>query len=390
MDTGVYSGSRADSIVGVATSRAQDPASAVAEAVAQLDVTRICFVLAFVPDHLVGDELACELEAALPAKPVFGCTTAGQITPEGYESDTLLLIAFPKDHFRCASTLISPLRPVSIEATASEARRLSTRFQRTGQWSRIALTFADGLSKQEDVLVAALEAGLEDIPVFGGSAGRGLEFSETFVLHGGRFHSDAALLILIETNLKFAGLGFDHFLPTDKQMVVTRAVPEERVVLEINGGPAAQEYARLVGCGVEDLCPEIFAENPVLVRNHNAWHVRAIQKVEPDGGLAFLSAIDDGLLLTLGQGTEIFRTLDDGLSLNHYQAGTPSFILGFDCYLRKLEIEQKGLIPKASASLREHGVLGFNTFGEQHFGVHVNQTFVGVAFFPPPEARRLD
>lgn len=370
-------------IVGSGVSYASDPHVAVREALADLNLTKSCFLIALIPESLEKSGVGKALNDCAPATSVFGCTTAGQITSSGYENDALLIISFPKEHFRCSSTLLTPLKPVSIEKTANQARQLATRFPKTANWKRLALIFADGLSKQEDVLVAALEVGLEDVPVFGGSAGDGLSFGETFVFHGGEFHTDAALLILIETNLEFAGVGFDHFLPTEKKMVVTNAIPDERIVLEINGSPAAEEYARLVGCCVEDLSPKVFAANPVLVRNRNAWHVRSIKEVIENSGLSFLSAIDDGLLLTLGRGKEILRTLDHSLSLTNGAGAQPDLILGFDCVFRRLEIEQNEIIPQASKILSKRRVLGFNTYGEQHCGVHVNQTFVGVAFFPP-------
>lgn len=367
----------------VGVSHATSPGAAVREASRGFVADATCFVLVFVPDRLEPGAVARELASALPSTTVFGCSTAGQITPQGYENGALVMIAFPKRHFRCSSTLIKPLQPASIERTAAQARMLASRFPRTANWKRVALVFADGLSKQEDLLVAALNAGLGDVPVFGGSAGHGLAFDETFVLHDGTAHSDAALLVLLETDLCFKGLGFDHFLPTAKRMVVTKAVPEERLVLEINGAPAAKEYARYVGCQVSELSPKVFAENPVLVRNGKSWHVRAIQQVADNGGLWFLSAIDDGLVLTLGQGTEILETLETGLDNRGHEGRSPDFILGFDCYLRRLEIEQNDLVADASEILRKHRVFGFNTYGEQHLGVHVNQTFVGVAFYPP-------
>jgi hypothetical protein len=371
--------------VQVGVSHARTPETAVREATTDLRLHATCFLLVFVPDHLDSDTVARILAEVMPSATVFGCSTAGQITPEGYENDALLVIAFPKRHFRCSSTLLKPLRPVAIEGIAAQAEMLASRFPRSANWKRVALVFADGLSKQEDLLVAALNAGLGDVPVFGGSAGHGLAFDETFVLHGGRAHSDAALLVLLETDLDFRALGFDHFLPTDKRMVVTKAIPEERLVLEINGVPAAREYARYIGCSVKDLCPKVFADNPVLVRNGKSWHVRAIQQVADDDGLWFLSAIDDGLVLTLGQGTEILKTLEAGLDCGAGVGEDPDFILGFDCYLRRLEIEQNNLVEDASGVLCKHHVFGFNTYGEQHLGVHVNQTFVGVAFFPPKE-----
>ncbi|WP_299846544.1 FIST N-terminal domain-containing protein [uncultured Roseovarius sp.] len=369
--------------VSIAVSYDRDAATAVAEIARQIDTSSCCFLLAFVPGTLDKDGFVAALNTHWPGVPAYGCTTAGQITPKGYETDALLVISFPKQHFRCSTMLISPLKPLSIKQIAADAQKLSMQFQKTANWDRMALTFTDGLSKQEDMLVAALETGLGDMPVFGGSAGDALEFKETSVLHGGQFHTNAALVLLLETDMEFTGLGFDHFLPTHHQMVVTDAIPEERLVLEINGSPAAQEYARLVGVSVEDLSPQVFAENPVLVRNNALYHVRAIQKVQDGGALSFFSAIDDGLLLTLGRGTEILQTLDTELDVKSSLGKKPEFVLGFDCFLRKLEIEQKQLTQHASETLRQRKVVGFNTFGEQHCGVHVNQTFVGVAFFEP-------
>lgn len=370
-------------IVGVGFSTAKDAKDAVAQALSSISRTGICFVLVFVPYHLDHDLAADALKEHLPNTPVFGCTTAGQITPNGYEDDALLIVAFPRQHFRCASNLIQPLKPVSIEQTAVQAKTLNERFQRAANWNRFAITFADGMSKQEDVLIAALGAGLGDLQIFGGSAGHGLEFDSTFVLHNGSFQSDAAVLIIVETDLEFVGLEFDHFLPTETQLVVTDAQPQDRIVKEINGSPAAIEYARLIKHDVADLSPQVFAENPVLVRNHGSWHVRAIQQVNDDNSLSFLSAIESGLILTLGRGKEILETLDTELSVKGTNANSPDFILGFDCVLRRLEIEQNHSGKEASAILKSHRVLGFNTYGEQHFGIHMNQTFVGIAFFPP-------
>lgn len=381
-------GSAPAEAVAIGLSHRAGARAALAEIARQILPSVPGFVLLFVPHGMDRAGLAAALGDALPGVAVFGCTTAGQITPAGYENGALVAVAFRRAHFRVASLLIDPLCPVDIADIVRRSERLAARFPATPGRQRLALIFADGLSKQEDILVAALEAGLKDLPVFGGSAGDGLAFGETLVLHGGAFHGNAALLLLIETDLAFRGLGFDHFTPTDKRMVVTRAIPEERRVLELNGAPAAGEYARLVGVPAALLSPIIFAENPVLVRSGTTWHVRAIQGICPDGGLTFLSAIDDGLLLTLGRGKEIIRTLDAGLSVRNAAGEAPDFILGFDCYLRKLEIEHKGLAAEASQEFRRHRVVGFNTYGEQHLGVHVNQTFVGVAFFRPEGAAR--
>ncbi len=369
--------------VRISVSRAADAHDAVNEALRGIDLAEACFLLAFVPGRLHLPDVAAALDAGSGGIPVFGCTTAGTITPEGYETQALLILAFPREHFRCASLLIEPLKPLEMKPIARAVRAHAAHFRRTAGWNRLALIFADGVARQEDMLVATLEAALGEVPVFGGSAGDDLAFRETFVLRDGTLHSNAALLLLLETDLEFTGLGFDHFLPTDTQVVVTDALPEDRLVLELNGAPAALEYARIVGCDPGALGPQVFAENPMLVRQNMNYHVRAIHGAPGAHALSFLGAIDDGLILTLGRGKEILETLEAGLGVTDARGLAPDFVLGFDCVLRKLEIEQKGLVPQVSEILSRHRVVGFNTYGEQHCGVHVNQTFVGVAFFEP-------
>lgn len=354
-------------------------------AAAQINRDNACFVLAFVPGELDGTVVADTLDDALGGLPVFGCSTAGQITSAGYETDVLLLLAFPRTHFRCSSILFEPLKPLSTTTIATEAQKHEQKFQHTAGWHRLGLIFSDGLSKQEDMLISTLETVLGDLPVFGGSAGDGLRFEQTYVLHKGTPHHNAAVLLLLETDLPFQGVGFDHFLPAGSQIIITDADPDERKVFEINGAPAAQEYARLVGCAVEDLSPQIFAENPMLVEYKDNHYVRAISDADEDGALSFLAAIDDGLIMTLGQGQEIIRTLQTGLDIQDSKGRNPDFILGFDCVLRKLEIEQKQLARAVSQVLSEARVFGFNTYGEQQCGVHMNQTLVGVAFFKPDQ-----
>lgn len=373
------------SCIQVGVSRDPDASSAIREAASQIDLAKTSFVLAFMPATLDRPDVPATLDATLDRVPVFGCSTAGQITPQGYESDALLLLGFPSAHFRCAPILFEPLAPLSTTAIATEVQQQVRKFSHTPGWNRLGLILSDGLSKQEDLLVSTLETVMDDLPIFGGSAGDSLQFKETYVLHSGRRLTNAAVLLLLETDLPFRGVGFDHFLPAEAQIIITAADPDERKVFEINGSPAAREYARLVGCAVEDLSPQVFAENPLLVQYRDNHYVRAISDAGETGSLSFLAAIDDGLVMTLGRGQEIVETLQSGLSIRDASDHPPDFILGFDCILRKLEIQQKHLGDTVSDILRAARVYGFNTYGEQHCGVHMNQTFVGVAFFRPED-----
>ena len=54
-------------------------------------------------------------------------------------------------------------------------------------------------------------------------------------------------------------------------------------------------------------------------------------------------------------------------------------VLTCDCILRKLEIVESGLADRVGDILRRNNAVGFNTYGEQFCGVHVNQTLTGIA-----------
>ena len=97
----------------------------------------------------------------------------------------------------------------------------------------------DGLFGHEEQLAHALQDGLGEIPLVGGSAGDSMSFASTYVYHDGAFVSGAAVLVLVSTPLPFMEFKTQHFEPTDERLVVTEADPAARVVSEINGLPAA-------------------------------------------------------------------------------------------------------------------------------------------------------
>ena len=61
------------------------------------------------------------------------------------------------------------------------------------------------------------------------------------------------------------------------------------------------------------------------------------------------------------------------------EIGPPQLVIGCDCILRKLEITQKAQKDSVGEFLLRNNTVGFNTYGEQYRGLHINQTLVGIA-----------
>lgn len=238
----------------------------------------------------------------------------------------------------------------------------------------------DGLSTKEEELTGVLAEGLGEVPLFGGSAGDGLDFGTTGVLHAGRFASDRAVLALVRTRLPFHVFKTQHFVRGPRRMVVTEADVGARVVKELCGLPAAAAYARALGLERDELTPEVFSTHPVVVRIGGQDYLRSIQSAQPDGSLLFYCAIDEGIIFRVAQGVGLVLNLEQALTAARAAVGDLAGVIGFDCILRRLEIEALSLQGEVDQLVRGHRVVGFSTYGEQFGAMHINQTFTGVAF----------
>jgi hypothetical protein len=327
--------------------------------------------------------LAEEINRLFAGVQVVGCTTAGEIGPAGYRSHSLSGASFSAGHCVAVAGLLDRLSRFDITRGHDFAQkllqRLESRAPEAGPDNCFAFLLIDAMAKREEAVSHTLQYALGNIPLFGGSAGDDLTFVKTDVYADGQFCSNSAVLILIHTSLPFTIFKTQHFVPTDERLVVTEADPARRIVFEINGLPAAEEYARLVNVDVHELDAASFAASPVVVMIDGTDYVRAIQKVNADGSLSFYCAIDEGLVLRVAHGMDMVDNLEQTFDRIREKIGPPQLILGCDCILRKLEVAQYNLHEPVERLFQDNHTVGFHSYGEQFHGVHVNQTLTGCA-----------
>lgn len=349
-------------------------------AVVQPDMALVIF---FCSSEYDLEVLAEEMKRLFAGVQVVGCTTAGEIGPAGYRDHSLTGASFPASSFNAVSGCIDRLQQFEVasgQVFAQELlQRLESRAPQADTDNSFALLLIDGLSVREEPVTRALQSALGKLPLFGGSAGDGLNFGKTQVYFEGGFHTDSAVLVLITTSLPFRIFKTQHFVPTDQRVVVTAADAEHRIVREIDGLPAAEAYARLVETSVQNLDPMRFAASPVVVLIDGTNYVRSIQKANPDGSLTFFCAIEEGLVLRVARGVDLLENLEHAFAGIQSAIGPPQLVIGCDCILRKLEITQRGLADRVEPLFFDNNVIGFNSYGEQYCGVHVNQTLTGIA-----------
>ncbi|MDP3976860.1 MAG: nitric oxide-sensing protein NosP [Pseudomonas sp.] len=366
-----------------AQSCATDPQQAAQEfhaGVAQPDMALVVF---FCSNEYDLDVLAGEMQRLFTGVQVVGCTTAGEIGPAGCLEHSLTGASFAASHFSAVSGHLEHLQQFDADTGQAFAQGLLQQLHSQAPHSStdngFALLLVDGLSLREEPLTRAFQRALGKLPLIGGSAGDGMQFVKTHVYWQGRFCSDSAILVLLTSRLPLRIFKTQHFVTTEQRLVVTEADAPSRVVKEINGLPASQEYARMLGIDSRDLDPARFAAWPLVLTIGGTTYVRSIQKANPDGSLTFFCAIENGLVLRLAQGVDLLQNLEQTLARIRAEIGPPLLVLGCDCILRKLEIAQSPVKQRIGEVLLQNNTVGFNTYGEQFRGVHVNQTLVGIA-----------
>ncbi len=362
-------------------SQAKDTAQAAREFIKQVEQPDAAVVVFFASSNFDLTVLEKELKGKFSA-PVIGCTTSGEITPEGYCQGTLTGFSIASDELEVFPYLIPSLQTFDGAKTENLIKSIQDKLAQTRknrpEADAFGMLLIDGLSIMEEQVVAILANAIEPVPIVGGSAGDDFKLEKTYVYHNGIFVSDAALITLFVTTLPFVPFKTQHFTATDKRLVITKAAPEKRIVYEVNGLPAAEEYARAVGLSVKELTPMVFSEYPVMLRFGGEYYVRSIQKMNEDGSLTFFCAIDEGLVLRVAEGHNLVNNLDEALVKIREEIPDIKLTIGFDCILRLLEVQRKKLQKDVNAIFKKNKIIGFNTYGEQFKSVHVNQTFTGI------------
>jgi len=313
-----------------------------------------------------------------------GCSTCGEISPAGMQDSGAVAVLLPASSFTVLMQPIENIHSAGMNSIAQQATDQRMLFEQqchsTGAENTFAVTFIDGLTYSEESVTAALHRGLGDIPLIGGSAGDNLNFKRTTQICNGRVFSKAAILLLVKSELPYQLCTENNFVPTGEKLVVTEADPDTRTVYEFNAEPAALVYAKAIGVDRDDLGPDCFASNAVVVRVGGEYHCRAMQRVNSDDSVTFFSAIDNGVVLTVAKTEGMAESMRQQIGRIEHSIGKIDLMMGFECILRKLDARHRNVIARVEDLYIENSIIAFNSYGEQYQSMHINQTFTGIAF----------
>ena len=321
-----------------------------------------------------------------PGVPIAGCTTSGELLAGEHTNKTMVIAGLVDSGIRWHTTVVRDLKAFDEEAAVAAAGRLfagvETDTEDFDPENHFCLLFVDGLSMKEEGVSALLADAIEGVMLAGGSAGDDLAFAKTLVIHEEGAESDAAVVVMGKAErASFKIIKHQHYVTTPRSLVITRADVAARRVYEMDGYPAAEAYAAALGVPLAELTTEQMFLNPMTFQCNGELYVRSIQTRNDDQSLTFYCGIEEGMVLDIGGHNDMEETLREDLGALDEETGKVDFLLGFNCILRALEAQEGDTHARLGAVLNDHSaaMIGFDTYGEQLNGLHINQTLVALA-----------
>lgn len=313
----------------------------------------------------------------------FGCSTSGEITPAGYHLDSMVGISFERPFFNHVARRIDGLGDFEFqharELILSMQWELREKAPASNTTNTFALLLIDSLSQSEEFVAAALGSELGTIPLIGASSGDNWQLESCPILYKGRSYSDSAVLLMVHSELEFRHYNFNHFAPSEQRGVITSATPEKRLIHEINGAPAAEEYARL--CGDEVILDQAFlATRPAIITVGDRAYPRGFLELLDDGSMRLACAVDEGVVFRVASQADYLQHLEERFARIRQEIGGNLVTLGFECAARRQIVEQQDLGSEIAELFTEVNVWGFSCMGEQANALNMNNSFNGLAF----------
>lgn len=312
------------------------------------------------------------LKSRYPTAQVVGCTTSGEISPNGVFDDSIQITAiqWEKTVQRVAQTKMSGMQS-SFEAAAGLAKQLKADTLRT------VLVISDGLNVNGSELLKGFQSVLGDIPIVGGLAGDGGAFVKTLQLYNDTVSDNLVIAVgLYGSALITASGALGGWKPYGPPRTVTKS--EKNVVFEMDGKPALPLYRMYIGEAFSKGLPGTGLKFPLAVIEEGKRDVEKIRTLlaidTKNNSLTFAGNVEEGETVRLCQ-TNHDRLVDgagaaanlvmDGLSAN--KTNQTGLALCVSCVGRKgvmaelvgdeIKLVQQILGPQTSLT-------GFYSYGE--------------------------
>ena len=317
-------------------------------------------------------KLQSTLKQRYPTAQIIGCTTSGEISPNGVFDDSIQITAiqWQKVIQRVAQSKSSNMQD-SFETAVNLAKQLKADTLRT------VLVISDGLNVNGSELISGFQSVLGDIPIIGGLAGDGGEFVKTLQLFNDTISDRMVIAVgLYGDALVTASGALGGWRPYGPPRKVTKS--NKNVVYELDGKPALSLYQMYIGAAFSKGLPGSGLKFPLAVieeGKRDVERIRTLLAIDPkENSLTFAGNVEEGITVRLCQ-TNHDRLVEgagaaanlvlDGLDVQ--KTNQPGLALCVSCVGRKgvmaeQVVDEVKLVQQILGA--QTSVTGFYSYGE--------------------------
>ncbi len=339
-----------------------------AEAIRGLENPELIIVCVSDKEQFAG--VVADLERAYPNVPSIGCVGQSYGQTQVLEKG-IMVTAFYDGVTAVANVLtdVSTMPLKRIRQLEQDAAAVSA-----GSNNTVCIDFCSG---NDEMVLTTMSSILskKHIPITGGTAWEGL------VSANGTVYEDACAYALVKNNKGRVKVYKENlYQPTDKRFLVTKSIPSEYIICELDGKPAENVYMSELGIGKQEFSNQTF-KNPLGHCLGDEIFIVSIKESIGNGTFSCFRKVNPKTKLSILQIGDIPQIVDETVAQIKQEFPKIAGVFSINCLFRYLMFQEQsymGTYLKNMGSLGTHaGLIGLGEHYNEH---HTNQTMSCVVF----------
>lgn len=328
-------------------------------------------VILFASSEYDYEELLQALQQNCTPEILIGCSSAGEFTSSGYDTDSASAVAIFSKEMKFSAGIGKNIKADRMKVVddlfgvLKGVNKFSYPYQS-------GLILADALSGHTDEIIDKLTEKTISYQFFGGGAGDNARFQKTHVFLGEKAYTDAAVILEILSK-KPLGIGAKHgWKPAGEKMRVTAS--DGMRLISLNGIPAKEafiEYAESISQPLDVLNPiPFFLHNIIGIETEQGYKLRVPLAFYEDGSITCASDIPNGSIISFmsihSEAAKEAAKEAASMAIKNVKGNAPSIALFFDCVATRLRMgnQFENELEQVKNTLGDVKYAGCNTYGQ--------------------------
>jgi hypothetical protein len=314
------------------------------------------------------------LRAGAPGVPVIGCSTHGEIGPDGPADGSVTVAAIGGPGFSVSTAVSTPLAGRQREAGA-EVAACASRVEELPY--RVVVLLTDGHVREQEAILRGCYGTLgAGVPLFGGAAAEGWRMNRVFLLTDGQVLDDAVVAATIASEAPLSVAVRHGWRAVGEPMIVTGGGDGRLYTLDDR--PALDAYLDRLGAPPEaytdpDAYKAFVLRHPLGEYRRRGMEARGLSIVFDPVGRSLIGGngiMEGGLVWPMASDTESLLAATDAAcqeALVGLGGGDPIGMLTFSCAALRAVLGPEGVRREGERLAKwADGVpfAGFHTYGE--------------------------